>query len=92
LLQQKGAVSEEVAIAMARGVRHSFRSSVGVGITGIAGPTGATAQKPVGRVYIAISTANGESVKQYDFRGDRTAIRERAVLAALNQLRKILVF
>lgn len=64
ILATKGAVSEETAIEMARGVRRLFDADIGVATTGIAGPTGGTAEKPVGRVYVAVSSDGFEEVRE----------------------------
>ena len=87
LIELHGAVSEEVALAMARGARAKARTDFAVGITGIAGPTGATEQKPVGLVYICIDSEEGYEVKCRRFIGDRDSIRHRAAQTALNMLR-----
>lgn len=87
-LNRFGAVSEQTARAMAEGVRQLSGAHWGVGITGIAGPTGATATKPVGLVYIALSDPTGTLVEQHQFLGDRKTIKWRASQAALVLLRK----
>ncbi len=87
LIELHGAVSEEVALAMARGARAKARTDFAIGITGIAGPTGATEQKPVGLVYICIDSDEGYEVKCWRFSGDRDCIRHRAAQTALNMLR-----
>lgn len=97
LIRRYGAVSAEVAAAMARGVR--IRSGVGVGlsVTGIAGPAGGTEQKPVGLVYIGLNArrfrgVHGESLtREFRFHGTRDAIKLRASQAALNLLRQWLI-
>ena len=81
LLDNYGAVSAEVAIAMAEGVREKFGCDIGLSTTGIAGPTGATPAKPLGLVYVAISDKNGCMVKELQLHGDRDLIRKRAVKA-----------
>ncbi len=81
-----GAVSPEVARQMAIGVRHRFNSTYGIGITGIAGPGGETPTKPVGLVYIALSTPSETFVRRYHFVGGRDAIRARSATAALDLL------
>lgn len=79
LLLQHGAVSGEVALAMAEGVRSRLRTDFGIGVTGIAGPTGGTEEKPVGTVYIACVDARGQaSVVHRLFRGDRDQVKGRA--------------
>jgi nicotinamide-nucleotide amidase len=88
LLRKHGAVSKPVALAMAQGVRQRGESTYGIGITGIAGPGGGTSQKPVGLVYIALASKSSAICKELHFRGSRDAIRQRAVLAALDLLRK----
>jgi nicotinamide-nucleotide amidase len=90
LLHRYGAVSKPVALAMARGVRERAGSTWGVGITGIAGPGGGTRQKPVGLVFIAVASVKASVCQEYRFTGDRAAVRERAVLSALDLLRKTL--
>jgi nicotinamide-nucleotide amidase len=89
LIRKHGAVSKPVAVAMAQGIRKNAASTWGVGITGIAGPTGGTSQKPVGLVYIAFASKNRTVCKEYHFRGSREAIRLRAVLSALDSLRNL---
>jgi len=86
VLAQHGAVSEPTARAMAEGVRSRFETDLGVGITGIAGPGGATAGKPVGLVFIAVSSAEGTRVRRDVWPGDRTQVRRSSVQAALGML------
>jgi len=83
LLEQKGAVSAEVAEAMARGVAERFGAVGGIGVTGVAGPGGGSEEKPVGMVCYA-SVLNGSAVSRTErFLGDREAVRERAAQAAM---------
>ncbi len=89
-LNQYGAVSEQVARAMARGVRGKFSSTVGLAVTGIAGPGGGTPEKPVGLTYIAIADADGEIVKRYVWNGDRVQNKEHSAQAALTLLEEYL--
>ncbi|MBC5811314.1 MAG: competence/damage-inducible protein A [Candidatus Eremiobacteraeota bacterium] len=87
LVQQHGAVSEEVASAMARGARRRLGSSFAIASTGIAGPGGATEQKPVGLVYLAVADESDEvHVRRVTFLGSREDVRRRSVVAALNLL------
>lgn len=88
LLERVGAVSEDVARAMASGVRALMDSEVGVGITGVAGPDGGTAEKPVGTVWIAVDLDGQAAVHGGRFIGDRAEIRFRATQAALNMIRR----
>ena len=88
LIGQFGAVSEEVARAMASGVRQLLHSHVGVGITGVAGPDGGTPEKPVGLVWIAVDVDSRFAVYGGRFIGDRAEIRFRATQAALNMIRR----
>jgi len=88
LLVEHGAVSEEVARAMASGVRDRFSADWGIGITGIAGPTGGTAEKPVGLVHWAVAGPGGVEARHRVFLGDRAIIREWSVNAALDLLRR----
>ncbi|MBR2182985.1 MAG: competence/damage-inducible protein A [Acidaminococcaceae bacterium] len=83
-LAKKGAVSEETAVEMARGVREAIGSDMAVSITGLAGPGGGTRKKPVGLVYIAVADANGELCRKYNFGGTRSQIKHRAAMAALS--------
>jgi nicotinamide-nucleotide amidase len=88
MLKKYGAVSPEVACAMARGVRESAKTDYGLSTTGIAGPDGATAEKPVGLVYIGYSDCNETVCEKHIFILDRIGNKERAAQAALNMLRK----
>lgn len=91
LIEQHGAVSTQVARAMADGARATFGADVGVGITGVAGPSGGTEAKPVGYVCLCVTTGDGV-VREYDrvFPGDRNDIRERASDFGLNLIRRAL--
>lgn len=88
LITQHGAVSEEVACAMAAGVRARFGTTHALSITGIAGPDGGTDEKPVGTVWIGLSDPSGTSASLSRFGSDRQVNRTRSVYAALNLLRK----
>ena len=83
LLDQHGAVSSEVAIAMAEGVRALSGSDIAIATTGIAGPEGGTPDKPVGTVFIAIAAATGSQVVRHCFPGSREMVREATAEAAL---------
>ncbi|MGE0449121.1 MAG: competence/damage-inducible protein A [Vicinamibacterales bacterium] len=87
LIAEHGAVSEPVATAMARGIRARTGASVGIGITGIAGPGGATPGKPVGTVAIAMTTPNGEAARTFRFPGARDMVKFQSTQAAMNMLR-----
>jgi nicotinamide-nucleotide amidase len=91
LIDKHGAVSREVAAAMAEGIRKRCLSSYGVGITGVAGPTGGTEQKPVGLVYIALAGDEGTQVVERNFPGDRQRIRTFSALQALEMIRRALL-
>ena len=82
-LKKFGAVSEIVAKEMAKNVRRIFKTDYGIAITGIAGPGGGTPRKPVGLVYIAVSSAKKIICKEYRFRGSRTQIKSLSANAAL---------
>ncbi|HYM97230.1 MAG TPA: CDP-diacylglycerol--glycerol-3-phosphate 3-phosphatidyltransferase [Candidatus Sulfotelmatobacter sp.] len=86
LLKRAGAVSAEVAEAMAQGARARFGSDLAVSTTGIAGPGGATAGKPVGLTYIAVASARGTVSRELRFAGDRSSNRRDATLQALQLL------
>jgi nicotinamide-nucleotide amidase len=88
LFESVGAVSEEVARAMARGARERAKSAIGIGITGVAGPDGGTPEKPVGLVFVAVSGPAGERVRRLLFPGDRERVRFQASQAALEMLRR----
>ena len=91
LIAQHGAVSAEVAKALAHGIRLRTGATIGLGVTGIAGPTGATESKPVGLVHIAVSDAQGTDAMERTFRGDRQRIREWASQQALDLVRRRLM-
>jgi nicotinamide-nucleotide amidase len=82
-----GAVSAEVAQALAEGARKRFGTTYGIGITGIAGPDGGTPEKPVGLVYIAVAYEGGCDVEKANFIGSRQVVRTRSAQTALNMLR-----
>jgi len=86
LLSRHGAVSEEVAEAMAEGARRRFGGTVGIGTTGIAGPGGGTPEKPVGTVCIAVVTPAVRISHRFRFRGDRETVRRKTVERALGLL------
>ena len=88
LLKKQGAVSAEVASMMAQGVRKILKTDYGLGVTGIAGPGGATKTKPVGLVFIALSTRQKTIVKKCIFKGTRVAIKNQACQTALKMLAK----
>lgn len=88
LLEAHGAVSEEVARAMADGVRRRAGTDVGLAITGIAGPGGATADKPLGLVFVALSGAAGDRVRKLELPGDRDRVRWQSCTIALEMLRR----
>ncbi len=90
ILKQKGAVSSEAAQAMAQGIRKKARSDYGLGITGIAGPSGGSPQKPVGLVYIALAWDKGTIVSRNTFLGNREKIKFQASQKALDMLRELL--
>ncbi len=90
-LEQHGAVSRECAVEMVTGALIRFDASIAVAVTGIAGPTGGTPDKPVGTVWIAWRRHGGDArAGLFHFDGDRDAVRRRAVAAALEGVRKIL--
>jgi nicotinamide-nucleotide amidase len=90
LLAEHGAVSEEVAVAMARGARERLGADVAVAVTGIAGPGGGTAEKPVGLVHLAVAGPDGELSATTSYPGDRDGIRRRATVTALHLVRRLL--
>ena len=89
-LARHGAVSEQTAREMAQGVRRVVRADVGISVTGIAGPTGGTADKPVGLVYVGLVAPDGMWVRRYVFDGDRLENKACSAEAALDLLRQYL--
>jgi nicotinamide-nucleotide amidase len=88
-LERYGAVSEQVALQMASGIRERTGADVGVSVTGIAGPGGGTPEKPVGLVWIAVHSSEAKA-RRFHVVGDRAEIRQRAVQAALEMVRRAL--
>lgn len=88
LIEAKGAVSSEVALALADCIRRRTGSTLGIGITGIAGPSGGTLEKPVGLVHIGIADGRGPREREFRFPGDRDRIRNYATYAALDTIRR----
>ena len=88
-LSELGAVSEEVAVQMARGIRERLEAGIGIGITGVAGPGGGTAAKPVGMVWVALAGI-GETARCLRLFGTRQEVRQRAAQAALDMVRRAL--
>jgi nicotinamide-nucleotide amidase len=90
-LADGGAVSPEVARALAEGARARFGADVGIGVTGIAGPGGGTADKPVGTVHLAAVGPDGDATRSLVLSGTREAVRERTTTVALQLLRRLLL-
>ena len=90
-LAAHGAVSAAIAEQMARGAARVAGAQIGVGITGIAGPDGGTKDKPVGTVFIAVVSPDGETIRPYRFHGSRTVVRERSAQLALDLVRRRLL-
>ncbi len=90
ILRSKGAVSEEVALQMAHGVRRNLKSTYGIGITGTAGPTGGSKSKPIGLVYLAVVSADDQTIERHVFKGSRTDIKESAANRALVMLKEFI--
>jgi nicotinamide-nucleotide amidase len=91
MLQRYGAVSREVAEAMAAGIMKRSGANIGLAVTGIAGPDGGTEEKPVGTVFIGIATPGGNWVSKFQFDGDRQQIRELSAHTGLDLVRKYLL-
>ncbi|MEA1888094.1 MAG: competence/damage-inducible protein A [Bacteroidota bacterium] len=87
-IEKHGAVSKETALEMARGIRKLFDTDYGISTTGIAGPGGGTEEKPVGLVWVAVSSENGDYAEKHNFAFSRTNNIRRTSLAAMNLLRK----
>lgn len=88
IIEEHGAVSEHVALSMAIGARAATSSDLGISVTGVAGPAGGTAEKPVGTVWMALADRNAATARHVRFFGDRHEIRRRATQAALNLIRR----
>lgn len=86
VLAAHGAVSAQVARAMAMGARHRLGTALAVSVTGVAGPGGGTDEKPVGLTYVAVADAAGVDVRRYHWPGDRAANRRDSAVAALELL------
>jgi len=92
LLEKHGAVSASVAAAMANGVRERSGTDIGLSVTGIAGPDGGTATKPVGLVFVGVDGGEGETItREFRFHGDRNVIKQRSSQAAFDLLRRWLI-
>ena len=91
MIEAHGAVSREVALALAENIRDICNADIGVGVTGIAGPGGGTEEKPVGLVYVAITDGTKQEVVQRRFPGDRERVRRWASQQALDMVRRLLM-
>jgi nicotinamide-nucleotide amidase len=91
LIEMYGAVSEQVSRALAEGIRKRCGTTLGLGITGVAGPTGGTAEKPVGLVFHALASESGTEVIKRNFPGDRARVRWFASQQALDMVRRKLM-
>jgi nicotinamide-nucleotide amidase len=91
LIVAHGAVSPEVAAALADGARERFGADVGIGITGIAGPGGGTEEKPVGTVCFSVASATARQDRTVRLPGDRAAVRDRSTTVAMHLLRRLLL-
>jgi nicotinamide-nucleotide amidase len=86
VIEDYGAVSEPVAVAMASGALRHSQADYAVAVTGVAGPGGGSAEKPVGTVWIAVASADEAKASLYNFSGDRETVREVTMIAALEAL------
>jgi nicotinamide-nucleotide amidase len=91
LIERRGAVSSEVAAAMAQGIRQTAHTDLGLAVTGIAGPGGGTDKKPIGLVYIGLASPQGTKTAEYRIIGDREQVRMRASQMALDTVRRYLI-
>jgi len=91
VLASKGAVSREVAIQMASGVRRRLGTDIGVGVTGIAGPAGGSRAKPVGLVFIAVSSETRSTCAKKIFKGSRTSIKRQSTEEAVRVLQEFIL-
>jgi len=92
LIEAKGAVSSEVALAMAEGIRRRARSTLGLSVTGVAGPGGGSPEKPVGTVHIGLADEREARQRKFLFPGDRERVRRQASQAALDMLRRYFLY
>lgn len=90
IVQEEGAVSRSCAVTMAQNARMILRSDIGIGLTGIAGPSGGTSQKPVGSVYIAVADGQKTICKLFRFEGDRLQIKQKASETALKMVKELI--
>ena len=90
MLLKKGAVSKEVAEAMSVKIRNKAKTDLGLGITGIAGPTGGSQTKKVGTVYICACSKNKKICRKFLFKGSRLAVRNKAATQAASMLKRLL--
>jgi nicotinamide-nucleotide amidase len=92
LLRDHGAVSSEVAEALADGARAALGADVGIGVTGIAGPGGGSEEKPVGLVWLSVAdAAGGRLTRRLDLPGSRADVRDRTTTVAMHLLRRLLL-
>lgn len=90
IITGNGAASKDVACLMAKNIRRIAKTDLGIGITGIAGPTGATPDKPVGTVFISVTNKNKTICKKFIFQGSRASIRKQSALKSLQLLKLFL--
>lgn len=90
-IQKFGAVSAEVARELAEGVRNRAGTTYGLSVTGIAGPSGGTKEKPVGTVYVALATSKSTEVKHFHFKSGRLRFKQLVITTALTMLRQKLL-
>ena len=91
IIEKFGAVSEEVALELAKNIAKKNSTDIGIGITGVAGPDGGSKKKPVGLVFVGIFYKNSSYIKKYNLTPDRATNRELTVILCLNEVRKILM-
>ena len=92
MIETRGAVSPEVALALAEGIRRHTDATLGLSVTGIAGPGGGTPEKPVGLVHVGLAVEKGRKERGFRFPGDRDRIRLQATQAALDMVRRYFLY